>query len=54
MNDELRELTLRRASVSELRQAAIKNGMKLMFDDGIRKVRLGITTMDEVLTVTGE
>ncbi|MCK9265502.1 GspE/PulE family protein [bacterium] len=54
MNDELRELTLRRASVGELREAAIKNGMHLMYNDGIRKVKLGITTLEEVLTVTGD
>jgi len=54
MNDTLRELTLRRASVSELREAAIQNGMHMMIDDGLRKVKLGITTLDEVLTVTGD
>jgi len=54
MNDEIRELTLRRATVNELKTAAIKNGMHLMIDDGLRKVKLGITTLEEVLTVTGE
>ena len=54
MNDEIRELTLRRATVNELKTAAIKNGMHMMIDDGLRKVKLGITTLEEVLTVTGE
>ncbi len=54
MNDEIRELTLRRSTVNELKTAAIKNGMHLMIDDGLRKVKLGITTLEEVLTVTGE
>jgi len=54
MNDELREMTLRRASVSELKKAAMATGMKMMIEDGYRKVKLGITTLEEVLTVTGD
>lgn len=54
MNDELRELTLRRVSASELRKAAEKSGMRSMYDDGILKVKMGLTTLDEVLSVTGE
>lgn len=54
MNDELRELALRRASAVELREAAKKAGMKFMVEDGYEKVKRGITTLDEVYTVTGE
>ncbi|MGC8976387.1 MAG: GspE/PulE family protein [Candidatus Ratteibacteria bacterium] len=54
MNDELRELTLRRVSASELRKEAEKSGMRSMYDDGILKVKMGITTLDEVISVTGE
>lgn len=54
MNDEMRELTLRRASISDLKAAAVKSGMKFMLEDGYRKVKMGITTLDEVLTVTGD
>ncbi|MCM8772562.1 MAG: GspE/PulE family protein [candidate division WOR-3 bacterium] len=54
MNDELRELTLKRVSASELREAAIKAGMRSMYEDGILKVKMGITTLDEVISVTGQ
>jgi len=53
MNDELRELTLRKAGASELRAVARKNGMRLMLEDGYRKVKQGITTLEEVYSVTG-
>jgi type II secretion system protein E len=54
MNDELRELTLKRVSASELRKVAEKSGMRSMFEDGILKVKMGLTTIDEVISVTGE
>ncbi len=54
MNDELRELTLRRVSAEELRKAAERGGMRSMYEDGILKVKIGITTIDEVISVTGQ
>lgn len=54
MNDELRELALRRVSASEIRQTCIRTGMKSMFDDGIEKVKRGLTTLEEVISVVGE
>ena len=54
MNDELRELTLKRVSAAELREAAKRAGMRLMIEDGFEKVKRGITTLDEVYAVVGE
>jgi len=54
VNDELRRLILRNADANELRQMAKKNGMKTIIEDGIAKVRAGITTMSEVFRVTQE
>jgi len=54
MNDELRELTLRRVGTAELRAVARKAGMRMMVEDGYIKVKQGITTLDEVYSVTGE
>jgi type II secretory ATPase GspE/PulE/Tfp pilus assembly ATPase PilB-like protein len=33
---------------------AEKSGMRSMFDDGVLKVKMGLTTLDEVVSVTGE
>ncbi|MDD3726408.1 MAG: GspE/PulE family protein [Candidatus Ratteibacteria bacterium] len=54
MNDELRELTMSRVGASQLREAAQKYGMRMMVEDGYIKVKKGITTLDEVYSVTGE
>ncbi len=54
MNDELRELTLKRADAATLRQAARRAGMRTMYEDGIEKVKMGITTLEEVESVVGE
>jgi len=52
MSDQIRDLVLRRASVAEIKEVAVKNGMRTLFDDGMKKVQMGITTIKEVLRVT--
>jgi type II secretory ATPase GspE/PulE/Tfp pilus assembly ATPase PilB-like protein len=54
MNDELREMALRRVSASVLREAAERAGMVSMLADGFEKVRRGLTTLEEVFSVVGE
>ncbi len=50
-NEEISELIVRRAPVSELKNAAKANGMKTLQDDGLRKVLAGITTVEEIFRV---
>ena len=52
VNNEIRELILRKASDAEIKQAAIKAGMKTLREDGIKKALEGTTTIDEVMRVT--
>ncbi len=54
INDEIRELILKRSSSTEIKEKAIETGMTTMLEDGIRKVISGITTIEEVLRVTHE
>jgi general secretion pathway protein E len=54
MTDTIRELVLRRAEALEIQRAAIAEGMRTMFADGLRKAKAGITTLDEVIRVTRE
>jgi hypothetical protein len=51
-DNEIRQLILKNASSDLIRDAARKGGMKTLADDGWRLVRLGITTVEEVLSVT--
>ncbi len=51
-NDEIRELVMNRASTGVLRDAARKNGMKLLRENGLEIVYEGITTIDEILRET--
>ncbi|HDR05486.1 MAG TPA: type II/IV secretion system protein [Candidatus Marinimicrobia bacterium] len=52
LNDQIIELIVANASTEEIRQAAIKSGMKPLRQQGIEKVLLGITSMEEVLEIT--
>jgi type IV pilus assembly protein PilB len=48
INEEIRKLVLARAAGDELHEAAIRGGMRTMREDGIDKVRQGLTTLAEV------
>ncbi|MBI3269892.1 MAG: type II/IV secretion system protein [Planctomycetes bacterium] len=49
---ELGELIQRRAGVAEIATAARKAGIQFLFDDGMEKVRRGLTTVEEILTAS--
>jgi general secretion pathway protein E len=51
-DDTLRHLVHDRAAESELRERAVAGGMIRLRDDGLRWVREGLTSLDEVLRVT--
>ena len=51
MDNELRLEVQRRRGSEELRQMAVAKGMRTLLDDGLRAVRDGVTTLDEVLRV---
>jgi general secretion pathway protein E/type IV pilus assembly protein PilB len=51
-DEEIRQLVLKNASTDTVAAAARKAGMKALAEDGWRLVRLGVTTVDEVLSVT--
>jgi general secretion pathway protein E len=52
MDNGIRELVKNGSDSVAIKQLAVKNGMTTLFEDGIAKVKSGITTMDEVLRVT--
>lgn len=52
MSDNIRDMILKRASADEIKEQALKDGMRTLFDDGMVKVAGGLTTVGEVLRVT--
>lgn len=52
VDEEIRQAMLRKASATEIKQIAIKNGMTTMVEDGVNKAIAGHTTLQEVLRVT--
>jgi type II secretory ATPase GspE/PulE/Tfp pilus assembly ATPase PilB-like protein len=54
MSPELRRMILRGASVAELREQAVAEGMLTLRMDGIVKVKKGVTTLEEVVKETAE
>lgn len=51
-NEDIRTLILERASTDQIRAAAQAAGMRTLSEDGWRLVAQGITTVEEVLSVT--
>ena len=54
LDDEIRQRIMSREDASQLTQAARRNGMRNLREDGWKKVREGLTTVDEVMRVTQE
>ena len=53
VTEEMRTLTIERASADQIAEAAVRNGMRRLRDDGLEKVRQGRTSIAEVARVTG-
>jgi general secretion pathway protein E len=52
ITEAIRNLILERAPASEIRRSAARQGMKSLREDGLRLVRAGQTTLEEVLRAT--
>lgn len=51
MTPAIAKLTMERADTSLLRKQAVADGMTMLIDDGIRKIKEGLTTIEEVISV---
>jgi general secretion pathway protein E/type IV pilus assembly protein PilB len=52
MNSEIQEKILKNCSSGEIREVALRHGLRSLSDDGWRLVRQGITTPEEVMRAT--
>jgi len=52
MTEGLRELIMAKENADNIEARAVKEGMTTMVEDGLTKIRQGLTTVDEVLRVT--
>jgi type II secretory ATPase GspE/PulE/Tfp pilus assembly ATPase PilB-like protein len=52
VNEPIKELIMNRASASQIKKKAQEMGFKTLHDAGLEKVKMGITTPEEVLRVT--
>jgi type IV pilus assembly protein PilB len=53
MSDMLRQLVLDRAAADQIAALAVREGMRRLREDGLDKVKSGLTSMAEVARVTG-
>jgi type IV pilus assembly protein PilB len=52
MTEQLGELAAKKASREDLERAALGEGMKTLWDDGVAKVAAGLTSLEELARVT--
>jgi type II secretion system protein E len=52
IDDEVRHMVNKRASTLQLRQRARQLGMRTLREDGVRKVLAGLTSAEEVISIT--
>ena len=51
MTQPVARLTLERRDTAVIQEQAVKDGMTLLVQDGLRKIKQGLTTIEEVLAV---
>ena len=54
VGEEIKQAIVDKKDASVIQSIAVKNGMTTMFQDGIKKMLQGVTTLDEILRVTKE
>ncbi len=52
INEAIRELILRKTSSNEIKSEAIRQGMKTLYQDGLKKIAGGFTTPSEIMMST--
>ena len=52
VNDDIKELIIKRSPSHVIQEAAIERGMSTLREDGLRKALTGLTTLEEVCRVT--
>ena len=52
VNDKFKDMINKDASADSMRRFFTESGSLSLFDDGMRKVRKGLTTIEEVLRIT--
>jgi type IV pilus assembly protein PilB len=53
LNEEIRALALQRAPADQIAACAVRDGMRRLRDNGLDKVKAGLTSMAEIARVTG-
>jgi type IV pilus assembly protein PilB len=51
LSDDIRDLAIKRASADEIMATSVREGMKPLRDDGLDKVKQGLTSISEVTRV---
>lgn len=54
MSEKIEELLIGKADATQIAKASIEEGMTTMFEDGLKKVQQGLTTVEEIMRATKE
>jgi len=54
IDEEIRDMIIKRKSSDEIQEYAVSKGMKILRDNALRKCFMGLTTIEEVLRITTE
>jgi type II secretory ATPase GspE/PulE/Tfp pilus assembly ATPase PilB-like protein len=54
IDDAIRDMIIKRVPSGEIKDYAVKHGMKMLRDNALRKFLNGDTTLEEVLRITTE
>lgn len=52
ISDDIRDMIMEKKTADQIKEVAIKTGMRTLYHDGVAKVCAGLTTLEEVMNVT--
>jgi len=54
VDDDIRQAIIDHKDADTIQEMSVKKGMTTMIEDGLRKVAVGVTSLEEVLRVVKE
>ena len=54
ISEDIKKMIMAKASANEIKKKALAEGMRTLRDDGLDKVKRGVTTIEEIIRVTEE
>ena len=54
ITDQMQQVILQQGNATDIAKCAVKDGVRTLRESGLVKVKIGVTTLEEVISATNE